>query len=145
MTLTEAQQWLSKRVEHGAPCPCCTQYAKIYKRKLNSGMARSLIVMYRRAGTNWLYIPTEVGSRSREEGKLVCWQLVQEADQSRDDGGRAGWWRLTNHGVWFVTGRIKVPSHARIYNGRCLGLTGELVSIRDCLGKRFNYDELMSI
>lgn len=30
-----------------------------------------------------------------------------------------------------------------IYDGRCLSLTGDEVGIRDALGSRFNYDELM--
>ncbi len=37
-----------------------------------------------------------------------------------------------------------VPRHALIYDGRLLRLEGELVGIRDCLGDKFDYDELMS-
>ena len=34
MTLTEAKQWLKERLDEGTRCPCCNQYAKIYKRKI---------------------------------------------------------------------------------------------------------------
>ena len=58
-------------------------------------------------------------------------------------GGRAGWWRLTEQGSAFVQGLMKVQKYAKIYDSRLLKLDGELVTIRDVLGSRFNYDELM--
>ena len=144
MTLAQARDQLRDLVDRGCQCPCCTQYAKVYRRKINSGMARSLIRMWRLAGTDWINVPTSIGARSREEGKLAYWQLVEESTDVRDDGGRAGWWRVTERGAQFVTNQLKVPKYARVYDGRCLGLRGELVTIRRCLSSRFDYDELMS-
>jgi hypothetical protein len=46
MTLADAQKWLAERVKGGARCPCCNQFTKVYRRQINSGMARSLIAMY---------------------------------------------------------------------------------------------------
>ena len=143
MTLAEARDELRRLVDDGYRCPLCTQFAKVYRRKLNSGMARSLIRMWRKAGLDWINVPDQIGARSREEGKLRYWGLVEEADVEREDGGRAGWWRVTREGARFVTGKITVPKYARIYDGRCLGLHGEPVTIRDCLGERFDYAELM--
>lgn len=144
MTLGEARDELRELVDHGHRCPLCTQFAKVYRRKLNSGMAVSLIRMYRRAGLGWVNVPDEIGARSREEGKLRYWGLVEEAGELRDDGGRAGWWRVTPDGAAFVLLRARVPKYARVYDGRCLGLGGDLVTIRDCLGERFDYGELMN-
>jgi hypothetical protein len=144
-SLVEAQTHLRGQVLNGgARCPCCRQFAKVYERKLNAGMAVSLIRMYRVRGGDWVHLPTEVPARSREEGKLAYWGLVVEARTERPDGGRAGYWRLTPDGLLFVQGDKRVPKYAKVYDGRCLGLTGELVSIRNCLGDRFDYDELMS-
>jgi hypothetical protein len=143
VTLGEARAWLRKRAEEGATCPCCTQFAKVYKRKLNSGMARSLIAMFVIKGTDWVHIPTELSARSREEGKLAYWGLVEESVEPRDDGGRAGWWRVTPAGRRFVLRETRVPKYARIYDGRRLSLTGEPVSIMDALGDKFDYNELM--
>ena len=39
--------------------------------------------------------------------------------------------------------KLKVQKYARIYNDCCLGLEGDLVGIRDALGTKFDYDELM--
>lgn len=143
MTLLAAQEELRKLVWDGQKCPCCTQLAKVYKRKLNSGMARSLIVMYRAARLDWQHVPTTVGRKSAEEGKLAHWGLVEEEKERRSDGGRAGFWRVTLTGEQFVLGHHAVPKYAHIYDGRCLKLSEGPVTIRAALGSKFNYDELM--
>lgn len=61
ITLAEAQQWLAERITGGARCPCCNQYSKVYRRQINSGMARSLIAMYRAGGLDWVHVPTQIG------------------------------------------------------------------------------------
>ena len=144
--LIGVKSWLRARVDKGETCPCCGQFAKVYRRKINSGMARSLIRMYLAGESeklNYIHVPTAVGSRSREEGKLRYWGLVEEELEKRPDGGRSGYWRVTPSGELFVKGLMTVYSHARIYDGRCLGLTGTQVNIMDALGDRFDYDELM--
>jgi len=142
-TLGEARDWLRAHVEHGEACPCCTQFAKIYRRKINRGMAKSLVRMYRAARLEWQHIPTSIPARSREEGKLRYWGLVQEADEEREDGGRAGWWRVTPLGEQWLCGTVTVPSHCRLYDGRLLSLVGEPTTISDALGEPFDLRELM--
>ncbi len=136
--------WLHKARDTGARCPACDQIAKVYRRRLNAGMAASLIAMYQAGGTDFVHIPTAVGSRSREEGKLRYWRLVEEQLTVRPDGGRAGYWRVTRLGKLFVLGRVSVPEYALVYDSKCLGLEGRQVRIQDCLGNRFDYRELMS-
>jgi hypothetical protein len=127
----------------GITCPTCDQYAKVYRRNINSGMARSLILLYRQ-GPGFVHVPTAIGARSREEGKLAYWGLAEEEHVVREDGGRAGWWRITSLGVQFVLGRVSVQKYALVYNGRVLEHDGPPWTIRDALGKRFNYAELMA-
>jgi len=117
--------------------------AKVYKRKVNSGMAVSLIKMYRAGGTNFQHIPTTVGGRSREEAKLRYWGLVEEELERRPDGGRAGWWRVTHTGRLWVLNRSTIPKYAYIYDARLLDMDGEPTSIRSALGEKFDYEELM--
>lgn len=144
-TLSEARAWLRARVDRGERCPCCTQLAKVYRRKINSGMARSLIAMYQVGGKDWIHLPTQIGARSREEGKLAYWGLVEEQKDVRPDGGRAGYWRVTDLGELFIKDRVKLPKYARVFDGRCLSLDPtEKVSIKDAIGDRFDYNELMN-
>jgi hypothetical protein len=149
VTLGAARRWLLARVDCGAQCPCCTQFAKVYRRKINSSQGRALVVQYRRYGQEWAHLPDlrmlQGAQHSNEEPKLRYWGLLEEEPDRREDGGRAGWWRVTDLGVQFALGHARVPKYARIYDGRVLGLDRtEMVTIRDALGDRFNYDELMS-
>lgn len=144
MSLREAKDWLRERaLAEGARCPCCEQMAKVYRRTINAGMARSLAKMYRHAKTDWVHVPTVVGSRSREEGKLAYWGLVEEEVERRPDGGRAGWWRVTSKGEAFLLGQLTVPKYAHVYNGRCLGFTGSPVSIEFVTAQNFDLREVM--
>lgn len=144
-TLREAQEWLRSRVADGERCPCCTQFAKIYKRKITSTSAVALIKLWRSAGLSWAHLPTVLDRKQADEAKLLHWGLLEEETISRPDGGRAGWWRLTALGEAFVGNLARVPKYCLIYDSKCLGLDGPLVSITDCLGDRFDYAELMAL
>lgn len=142
--LGEARKWLREQAsDKGARCPCCTQLAKVYRRALNAGMVRSLILMYRAAGLDWQHVPTTTVGGSREEGKLRYWGLVEEAD-SRYAGQRAGWWRVTEAGEAFVLDRSRLPRWALVYDGRCLWLDDQqTTTVREALGDHFHYGDLM--
>lgn len=137
-TLADAQVYVVEgAAEGGVNCPCCGQFAKEYRRALNSGMAKALVSMYQADPyLGWLHKPTVlrgVGSSARDESLLRFWGLLEESTEPRGDGGRSGWWRVTYSGKAFVKGWLLVPSHVRIYNGRSLGLEGDLISIKDVL------------
>src|ERR1044072_5955600 len=144
MTLGEAADRLRGLVDHGHECPCCTQFAKVYRRKIHATMARELIQFYRVAGRDWGHLPSILGYNGGDVTKCRYWGLIVEDDAIRDDGSSgAGWWQGTPAGHLWVRGRLAVPKFARIYDGRCLGLEGALVTIRDALGDRFDYGDLM--
>lgn len=145
MTLEEAQEWLRDRVDDGETCPCCTQFAKVYRRKLTGSIARVLIRMWHENPGDWVFLPA-LRTRGQDEAIAKHWGLIEPfPDAKREDGSsRVGWWRLTGLGVSFVRNNVRLPKYARIYNGRLLGLDdAETVSIVDALGSQFNYDELM--
>lgn len=143
-TLAEARDTLQLQLDEGTTCPCCDQFAKVYSRKINAGHARALIALYRAVGRDWGHLATY--DQSREASKLAYWGLIEEESARRDDGGRSGWWRITDLGERFLRNQLLVPKHARVYDGRLLRLddTDGLVSIVDALGTRFNYSELMA-
>lgn len=147
-TLDEARQRLFGNLDAGMFCPCCGQYAKRYRRNINCGQVISLINIYKqgmRSQFEWVYIPNVYASlKSREEGKLAYWGLLEEAQEKREDGGRAGWWRVTLKGEDFLIRGLRIPKYAYVYNAKCLGFdTTELVTIRDCLRNKFDLDALM--
>jgi hypothetical protein len=148
-SLGDARAWLREQVTTGgASCPCCRQFAKIYRRRLHSGMARALVLMYRAHGCDWqdkTQTLRGVGSAARDESLLRFWGLIEEDPRRREDGGRMGWWRVTEAGANFVEGRTRAASHVVVYNGSKIRLDAEkTISIREALGENFNYDELMA-
>jgi hypothetical protein len=145
-TLGEAKDWLRQRVDEGERCPCCDQFAKVYRRSIHATMARTLVVAYREHGLDWFHLSTltKTSGRGGEESKLRYWGLLEEELERRADGGRSGWWRVTPIGRQFVTGQIQLPKYVRIYDGRPLGFESSImIDIRSALGKKFHYDELM--
>ena len=139
-SLREARNWLRTRLPDGARCPCCEQFAKVYKRKLNSGVAWTLIHVYRAAGTDWVDVLRAIpgAKHNGDMGSLRYWGLVEAGP------GRNGIWRVTDRGARFARGEISVPSHALVYDGTLIRVEGDPLWIRDALGDRFDYDTLMA-
>ena len=102
--------------------------------------------MYHVYGTDWGHLPS-TATLSRlggEFARLRYWGLVEEATTPRPDGGRAGWWRITDRGRQFILNRITAPTYCKVYNGHVQGFEGPWVSVKQALGKKFDYNDLMN-
>jgi hypothetical protein len=142
-TIAAGKAWLLARIDKGEHCPLCGQHAKMYRRKVNSGMARSLIHIYRIGGKGWVHVRA-IGAASREEGKLAYWGLLEEQTGVGLHGGRAGYWRVTDKGEAFLKAQLNIPKYAKVYDGKVQGFDfTEMVNIKDALGTKFNYQDLM--
>jgi hypothetical protein len=148
-TLEEARAWLEHHKEDGVRCPCCTQLAKIYTRKLNSAMARDLIWLVRRFKhtSDWIDVSTTAPislQRSRELAKLVHWKLVECKPEASTRGARtSGIWRPTWPGIMFAENKTALPKYVRLYDGGFLSYPDKgVTTIREALGDHFDYDEL---
>ena len=152
-TLESARsEMLSKaHSKHGAHCPCCERFIKLYRRPLSASMARYLIVLAKKSGTGnpWLHVETDfrdVSIPSRGDyAKLRYWGLIEPKPGVSERGTRTnGYWRITDKGRDFVAGNALVPSHVFLLNNRLVGFSDKSVTIRDALGSAFSYDELMA-
>lgn len=151
MTLAVARDKLRELVYEGHDCPLCTQMAKVYRRNLTSVATRAMIALYREYGTGYGHLPDAVRKHApgvANQGGYANlaqhWGLIEDECSRREDGGRTGFWRVTRAGEQFLRGEVTVPKYVLLYNGRCLKREGEAVGVRDALGKRFNYYELMA-
>lgn len=157
-SLEEARTWLRNRIDKGAKCPCCTQLAKIYRRKLSSSMAYVLMIMvreYRLNGGAWMHVPSMLNRKGLKPhvaasvrgdwAKLVYWGLIEEEPKPDDDTTRrtSGSWRPTGAGIAFCNNAQTVPRYAYVFDGRALRMSEELTDIKQALGDRFDYEELM--
>jgi hypothetical protein len=148
MTIREGKAWLRARLDKGEHCPLCTQYAKVYRRKITSPSARALVLLWRYAGLDFAHLPTVlskgIGGTSGDGAKPQHWGLIEAGQGARADGGHAGHWRVTILGKKWIEGQVTLPKYARIYDGRCLGFEGDPTTIEDALGVKFDLRELLS-
>jgi hypothetical protein len=143
------REWLLARVLTGVMCTNCGGFAKVYPRQLNSSMAWGLVVFYNVHGTDWGHVPStrdpwtgdDLSKLGGEWARLRHWGLIEELQERREDGGRAGWWRITARGVEYVRNMLALPKYVILYQGGVLGHVGREITIRQTA--RFNYDEMM--
>lgn len=147
MNLSEARAQIfeEEAFRQGSFCPCCDQYVRLQRRKLNSNMAMflcSLVRAYRKTQEPVHY--SNLKFRGRDYAYLEAWGLARGTGRGPEDKGRvSGLWVPTLKGVRFVNRQETVPSHAFTYNGEARGFTTALVTIDEALGSAFDYDELM--
>lgn len=139
----ELRAYVSLMRYEGLTCPTCGQLAKVYRRALNAQMAMALIQVWRAAGTEWAHVRTVVGHNRADEAKLRYWGLIEDGKARREDGGHAGYWRVTEAGEQFIKRRRSVPKYALVYDGDLLGMDGPEIMIEEALADQFNYRELM--
>lgn len=141
-------------VKDGEHCPCCGQLVKLYRRSLSNAPARWMIKLYLHDGNEgreYVYMPevlnTMRGTPSQGGyGNLgQYWDLTDRMPGIRSDGSnRVGWWRLTDDGREFVLDHLTVPKYAYVYNSKLFDFDGPEWSIRDALGTKFDYNDLMN-
>lgn len=146
-SLEDARATLRADLDDGTDCPCCGQYARRYRRRLNSGMARLLIDLYhwRHVADGWRHV-RDFETISREVSKLGWWELVEEAEKGDGDldGRTSGRWRITPRGERFALLEDTLPETAVVYNADLSHFEGACISIVGALGSRFSYVDLMS-
>lgn len=151
MELAEARRRMAALFDEGTYCPCCQRWIKRYKRKFNSGMARSLIWLVR----NWSKYADEDGFvnvpscaprdvvRSREFDKLR-WFGCCEVKPNEDVRKRcSGLWKPTERGIAFARCKIQLPMYAYVLKGNVESWSEDKQTIVAALGNKFDYGELM--
>lgn len=150
-SLSQAKDFVIFNKKEGCTCPACDQFVKEYSRKLNSGMAVTLIRLVRKRGRKWVnvkeFLRAHKYTNSHDWTWLRHWGLLEEAKHDKNDTSQrtSGVWIVTENGHTFVTNTMSlVMSHANTYNNKFIGLTGKWINIKDCLGNKFDYQELMN-
>lgn len=152
----EIKRLVFAKIGDGVICPCCDQFAKLYRRKLHSGMARALIAIAtvqnrvevaELDGINFYVETPKLRFSNGDYGKLRWWELLEQRplkyDDEKEEKKNSGRWRLTQKGMQFVKGEISVPREVFMYNNTVQGFSSDMITISEALGKKFNYPELM--
>ena len=150
-----AELW-QHAAEEGVHCPCCRQFAKVYRRALTGSMAHAAALLSRYFHQDkaepWIHVPNYLSSlhqgpmvRGGDWAKLRYWGIIEPQPGTREDGsGRTGYYRVTEFGHRFVKNEVTVSRRVILYNDTPLGFDGRQVTCRECLGTKFNFTGLMS-
>lgn len=152
LTLDAARVAFRSQLEGGVPveCPCCGRTGRIYRRRLNAGMARVLVRFYHleiESPGRWVHVHEVfggLGQKHRDWPLLRLWGLLEPRTKHTRDEPSRGFWRLTELGRDFVQGVCRVPRFVFVFDGERTGASDEVTSIGGALGKRFDYAELMN-
>lgn len=148
-TISDAKKYLRENFESGCACPACGQFVKRYNRKITSSMAFILIQLYHKAKDDFIHVENHMRTIGKaglggDYVKMKFWNLIEQKPMVRQDGSpRGGYWKISRGGIMFVEKEISVPKYAYIYNDAVDGYSDEKVTITQCLGDKFDYDELM--
>lgn len=146
-TIDEAKKYLRDNFETGVKCPCCGQMVRKWRYCLTSSVALCLIEMYKLHinGKEWVHVNTEIRPQSGGFFSLLkWWKLIEIKPKEGEDKRVSGYWRLTKSGEQFVLGNITVPKYVETYDNKLIGFSGDPVNIKQVLGKKFSYEELMT-
>ena len=146
MSLAEAQDALTRGIDNGTSCPCCGQFAKVYKRKMRSSLAHWLIWLVlksRDSEDGWADV-RQASVRNGEYAMVAHWGLAVQKMNESTAKKHSGLWMPTDLGVQFVEGVLKVPSHVHLYDNSVVGWSNKMITVVEALGEHFDYQELMS-
>lgn len=153
-TIAEAKAHLNANYKEGVKCPCCEQFVKEYKRSIYARVARLLIELYKIDYTfagpyRYVHIDdicrnvTDKGSG--DFAKLQFWGLVHLEENEDTKKKTSGKWMITETGKEFVLRKRSVQKYVHILLNKVRKFSGPQVTIDDCLGKDFDYAELMRL
>jgi hypothetical protein len=148
--LRDVKQYLQSRLPVGASCPCCGQFAKIYRRKFNSAMATTIRECAENFAMNPIpfHAPTVLKlrgkGRDRDMAFLEDWGLVRAVEGKGIGGRTAGMYEVTQDGISFVANQKEVPRYLFFYNAGVIGKSKETIRFQDAKIDRFNVAEVMS-
>lgn len=143
-SVAAARLELADRILEGATCPCCDRPVRAYRWSMYATAVRTLAGLYRAGGTTEFVHVNDVKGKGQGDGtRLRGWGLAEEEPDRRPDGGKSGWWRVTELGEGYLHGEAAIPRYLYAYNRRVLRAGGEPQTIEAALGKAFDFDLMM--
>ena len=147
-TIEDAKAHLRANFHAGTNCPVCTQRVQLYRHKLTGPMVKTLIDMYRLTSNRseqWVHVMDEIKPINGDYAKLRHWGLLEARGDVPEPSKKAsGYWRLTKLGEDFIKNKALVHEYALLFDNRSWGFAGNTINIKQALGNKFNYTELMA-
>lgn len=153
LSLSQARTIVRNSLEQGIKCPCCHRFAKLYRRKLHSGMSSRLVRCYaltKATSAEWVHVSDIYrwihfkSVAPNDFPYLENWGLIiAKPTNPHEDQKSSGYWKITEKGKKFVSGQLRVARHVFIYDNIVDSFSDDTTDIYESLGSRFSYQELM--
>ena len=129
---------------HSEKCEHCGHVKKTWKKSIISTAVAALVRLVMVYGGKPVHLDKfNVVQKDRNVSQLVFWGLVVPAIND-DTGKRAsGMWSPTQAGINFVNRKTVIQKYIITIENEFVGFDGEWIGVREALGKRFDYSELM--
>lgn len=146
MTVDEARAELAACITAGRTtrCPVCDRRASRYRRRIHGEMGRFLCLLVRSflEGEAWTHVE-KIQPKNGNYAMLRLWDLAVPSSKRTAGSNAHGLWQPTTKGVLFAQGHTYVEKYLFLWNGKIVGRSEDVVTIREVLGTKFNYRELM--
>jgi hypothetical protein len=134
--------------EKGFVCEHCESYVKQYTRSFNANMALCILLLYRFNVRGFIkvedFLIKNGQKRCGDFSYLIHYKFLERQEGKREDGSkRTGYYRLTSLGILFAEGKIGAKRKFVILHNKLMGFEGDDIYIKEALGKKFSYEELM--
>lgn len=148
ITIAQAKLKLTENFENGMDCPCCGQFVKQYKYNLFATSACALIDLYK-LPRDYHHVSQFAEARKGKArashfAELRFWGLAEPMDSKTATTNSSGMWRITKDGELFVQNKYHVRKLVLVFNNKFFGFEGRFINIKDALGNKFDYNELMN-
>lgn len=133
----------------GYKCECCGLYVREYVRTFNCNMGLALVLLMKTNTLTFVHLENFMQQhgykRCGDASYLVHYGFFEKLNEKRKDNSpRNGYYRITGRGLAFASNKITAQGRFIIFNNECNGFEGKDVNIKDVLGKKFNYEQLMT-
>ena len=130
-------------LKNGDICGCCGKNAYLHRGTLNSSLVRAMIALYQLSrGKPWVF-QYRCSPKVKDLIKANClgdgryWGVVT------DGGKRNAYYALTQKGVDFIQGKIKLPYNILTYNNYLVAFDEKKMwSVSDAIKEHFDLDNL---
>lgn len=149
----------------GTECPCCGRYAKVYRRSITLSQVKFLARLYNiarkrdPANPTGVWVKTGIPEAGREKETLATrggdyaklrwapWSLIEEREGERPDGSaRVGYWRITERGIEFLLGAVRLPKYVYEWDNVPVQPPGAepppMINVYD-VAKQFDFTSIM--
>lgn len=136
--------------QKNSTCPCCSQKVNMCSYKIYDSSALALIKLkqltdkkkkpyhvYDFAESTALHV------RASHYADLRHWGLIEPFKSNDPKKKSSGFWTITQKGIDFVEGKIRLPEKIKMFNNTFFGYDGDDIDIIQALGQKFNYYEIM--